>query len=111
MSPAQSLKARRQFLKTIATTGVGGTGMAALDHIGLLERMGAAASDALVSSAQAQTAEDYRCMVCLFMFGGNDANNLLIPTDAGRFGQYQRARRRFQRRRRFDFIFDATGFG
>ena len=92
MDSSQLLKARRQFLKAVALTGVGGTGAAALDQIGLLERMAAAASDALVPSAQAQTAEDYRCMVCLFMFGGNDANNLLIPTDAGRFGQYQRAR-------------------
>ena len=85
-------KSRRQFLKAVAATGVGGTGMSALDQMGLLERLGAAAGNALVPSAQAQTAEDFRCLVCLFMFGGNDANNLLIPTDSGRFAQYQRAR-------------------
>jgi uncharacterized protein (DUF1501 family) len=34
----------------------------------------------------------YKAMVCLFMFGGNDGNNMLVPTDATRYGQYQRAR-------------------
>jgi uncharacterized protein (DUF1501 family) len=44
--------------------------------------------------AMAQTAPaagDYRALVCLFMFGGNDGNNLLVPTDA-RYTAYQRAR-------------------
>lgn len=35
--------------------------------------------------------DDYRALVCLFMFGGNDGNNLLVPTDA-RWNDYQRAR-------------------
>lgn len=34
----------------------------------------------------------YRAMVCLFMFGGNDGNNVLVPTDTTRYTQYQRAR-------------------
>ena len=34
----------------------------------------------------------YRAMVCLFMFGGNDSNNMLVPTDATRYTQYQHAR-------------------
>ena len=34
----------------------------------------------------------YRSMVCLFMFGGNDGNNVIVPTDATRYAQYQRAR-------------------
>jgi uncharacterized protein (DUF1501 family) len=87
---------RRQFLKAVVASGVGGTGLGALDQVGLLERLSAAAGNALIPAAQAQTVspstEDYRCLVCLFMYGGNDANNLLIPTDAGRFAQYQRAR-------------------
>lgn len=44
--------------------------------------------------ALAQTAPaagDYRALVCVFMFGGNDGNNLLVPTDA-RYAAYQRAR-------------------
>lgn len=44
--------------------------------------------------ALAQTAPaggGYRALVCLFLFGGNDGNNLLVPTDA-RYTGYQRAR-------------------
>jgi uncharacterized protein (DUF1501 family) len=37
--------------------------------------MNAAAADSLPADAP------YRAMVCLFLFGGNDANNLLVPTD------------------------------
>ncbi len=39
----------------------------------------------------APAANDYRALVCVFMFGGNDGNNLLVPTDA-RYAAYQRAR-------------------
>jgi uncharacterized protein (DUF1501 family) len=33
--------------------------------------------------AQAQTAAatDYRALVCIFLFGGNDANNMVVPYD------------------------------
>jgi uncharacterized protein (DUF1501 family) len=51
-----------------------------------------AAANSVSSTANAQTNEDYRCLVCLFMYGGNDANNLIIPMDAGRYAQYQAAR-------------------
>jgi uncharacterized protein (DUF1501 family) len=33
----------------------------------------------------------YKALVCLFMFGGNDGNNMLVPTDA-RWMEYQRIR-------------------
>ncbi len=42
--------------------------------------------------AAATGGNDYRALVCLFMFGGNDANNMVVPLDAARYGQYQRAR-------------------
>src|SRR5262249_38708748 len=32
-------------------------------------------------AAQAQTNDDYKALVCVFMFGGNDSNNLIIPYD------------------------------
>ncbi|MBH9575544.1 DUF1501 domain-containing protein [Inhella proteolytica] len=47
---------------------------------------------ALQALAQAAPpAGDYKALVCLFLFGGNDGNNLLVPTDA-RWAGYQRAR-------------------
>lgn len=44
-----------------------------------------------VLAQTAPAASDYRALVCVFMFGGNDGNNLLVPTDA-RYAAYQRAR-------------------
>jgi uncharacterized protein (DUF1501 family) len=38
-------------------------------------------------------AADYRALVCIFLYGGNDGNNLIVPTDATRHGQYAAVRR------------------
>jgi uncharacterized protein (DUF1501 family) len=32
-------------------------------------------------NALAQTTSDYRALVCVFLFGGNDSNNMLVPFD------------------------------
>ena len=37
-------------------------------------------------------AEDYKALVCLFLAGGNDSNNLIIPTDATGYAAYAAAR-------------------
>ena len=42
-------------------------------------------------SARAAT-DDYRALVCVFLFGGNDGNNLIVPVD-GRYADYAAARR------------------
>ncbi len=40
-----------------------------------------------VESAQAQAASGYKAMVCVFLFGGNDSNNMIIPyTDYAEYG-------------------------
>jgi uncharacterized protein (DUF1501 family) len=63
---------------------------------GALSVFGAAAPFAAqlttMSSAAAQSAPDYRALVCLFMFGGNDAHNMLLATDADSWGRYWAAR-------------------
>jgi uncharacterized protein (DUF1501 family) len=41
--------------------------------------------------AAGPTCNDYKALVCIFLFGGNDSNNLIVPTDS-RFSQYQAAR-------------------
>jgi uncharacterized protein (DUF1501 family) len=46
----------------------------------------------LVASANAQVATDYKALVCVFMFGGNDGNNTLIPIDTAGYGQYSAVR-------------------
>jgi uncharacterized protein (DUF1501 family) len=42
-------------------------------------------------SALAQGTTDYKALVCIFMFGGNDANNMVVPIDS-RYTGYQQAR-------------------
>ena len=42
-------------------------------------------------SAHAQPAADYKALVCVFLFGGNDSNNMIVPIDS-RYGAYQTMR-------------------
>ena len=48
-----------------------------------------------LSRVQAQTgpAEDYRALVCVFLFGGNDAFNTLVPRSLTEYDTYQATRR------------------
>jgi uncharacterized protein (DUF1501 family) len=39
-------------------------------------------------NALAQTPGDFRALVCIFLFGGNDANNLLVPMDPAGYANY-----------------------
>jgi uncharacterized protein (DUF1501 family) len=39
-------------------------------------------------NALAQSSSDYKALVCVFLFGGNDANNTLIPFDATGYANY-----------------------
>jgi uncharacterized protein (DUF1501 family) len=48
---------------------------------GLLGRRGSALA----------TTDDYRALVCVFLYGGNDGNNLIVPVD-GRYTDYAAAR-------------------
>jgi uncharacterized protein (DUF1501 family) len=42
--------------------------------------------------AHAQAANDYKALVCIFLYGGNDGNSLLIPAQAAEYAQYSQAR-------------------
>jgi uncharacterized protein (DUF1501 family) len=68
---------RRTFLKTCCSLGA--AGMASQ-----LGRLG-------VVSAFTQPAADYKALVCIFLFGGNDANNMIVPVDS-RYAAYQAMR-------------------
>ena len=43
-------------------------------------------------NALAQGASSYKALVCVFLFGGNDANNTLIPFDTTGYGNYSTIR-------------------
>lgn len=42
--------------------------------------------------ALAQNGPDYRALVCVFLFGGNDSNNTIIPMDDASYAAYQSIR-------------------
>jgi uncharacterized protein (DUF1501 family) len=68
-----------------------------LRHAGALSAAGAAAAPialnmAAIGSAAAQSASDYKALVCIFMFGGNDSLNMVLPTDTASWTNYTTVR-------------------
>jgi uncharacterized protein (DUF1501 family) len=47
---------------------------------------------AAMGSAAAQSAGEYRALVCLFFYGGNDAFNMVLPTDRASWRAYSETR-------------------
>lgn len=47
---------------------------------------------AAIGSAAAQQAGGYRALVCVFLFGGNDAFNMVLPTDEASWSAYTSTR-------------------
>jgi uncharacterized protein (DUF1501 family) len=64
-----------------------------LKRSSMLAMAGAAAPWALnlaaMSEAAAATATDYKALVCVFLYGGNDYGNTLVPYDTARYTAYQ----------------------
>ena len=69
---------RRDMLRLACCSAAGASLLGGLSKLGLV-------------SALAQGTTDYKALVCIFMFGGNDSNNMLVPTDS-RYAQYLQAR-------------------
>ena len=45
-----------------------------------------------VMNAFAQTQTDYKALVCIFLGGGNDSNNMIVPVDNAGYAAYSKAR-------------------
>ncbi len=76
-----------QCCRAVGTTGL-------LSALSSLRLMGAAASPAngpRVPSTAAAVAPDFKALVCVFLQGGNDANNMIVPTGSG-YAAYAAAR-------------------
>ncbi len=54
--------------------------------------LGALAAFGRPGEAFATTAGDYKALVCIYLAGGCDGNNMIIPLDAARYGSYAAAR-------------------
>lgn len=63
-----------------------------LQHAGALA--GAAALGQLGSFAAhaAAAASDYKALVCIFLYGGNDTNNMIVPLDTAGYANYAQTR-------------------
>ena len=70
---------RREFIRRTCCTAAALGAAASFSRFGLV-------------NALAQSATDFRALVCIFLFGGNDANNLLIPMDTAGYANYLKLR-------------------
>lgn len=73
-------QSRRAFLKRSAALGVAGVATPFVTSL------------AAIGEAAAATATDYKAMVCVFLYGGNDYANTLPPYDQASYNQYLAAR-------------------
>jgi uncharacterized protein (DUF1501 family) len=73
-------QSRRAFLKRSAALAIAGGASSFVTSL------------AAIGEAAAATSSDYKAMVCIFLYGGNDYANTLPPYDDASFGQYQVAR-------------------
>jgi uncharacterized protein (DUF1501 family) len=70
---------RRDFLKRTCCTAAAGFTVASFTRFGMV-------------NALAQSAQDYKALVCVFLFGGNDSNNMIVPLSSSGYASYQQVR-------------------
>ncbi len=70
---------RRDFLKRTCCTAAAGFAAASFNKFGLV-------------NALAQSAQDYKALVCVFLFGGNDSNNMIVPMSSAAYASYLQTR-------------------
>src|SRR6218665_2880129 len=73
---------RREFLKaaSIVSGSVGAAGVPFALNL------------ATLGTAAAQSGGSYKAIVCLFLYGGNDSANMVLPTDATSWANYTTTR-------------------
>jgi uncharacterized protein (DUF1501 family) len=70
---------RRDFLRLSCCSAATASIVAGLSKFGLV-------------SAMAQGTTGYKALVCIFLFGGNDSNNMIVPIDTAGYNNYQNLR-------------------
>ncbi|MBA3879475.1 MAG: Tat pathway signal protein [Sphingobium sp.] len=73
-------QSRRAFLKRSAALGIAGSAAPFVTNL------------AAIGEAAAATASDYKALVCVFLYGGNDYANTLPPYDQASYNLYAAAR-------------------
>jgi uncharacterized protein (DUF1501 family) len=72
------MASRREFLKRCCALGAIGAG-AQINRFGMM-------------TARAQSSSNYKALVCVFLFGGNDGNNVVVPNSTAGYAAYQSVR-------------------
>ncbi len=67
---------RRAFIKRASALSVAGSAAPFVMNL------------AAIGEAAAATASDYKALVCVFLYGGNDYANTLVPYDAAQYASY-----------------------
>ena len=60
------------------------SGSGALGAATMAARLAPLAALPWATPAAAQAADDYKALVCVFLFGGMDGNSVVIPTDTAK---------------------------
>ena len=77
MTTSASDLARRAFLRRGALLGLAGSAAPWALNLSLL-----------ADAAAATGADDYKALVCIFLYGGNDYGNTLVPVDSSNHQAY-----------------------
>ncbi len=77
-----SKASRREFLKTTSALSIAGSATPWAVNLASIA----------AASAQSAAPTDYKALVCVFMYGGNDHSNTIVPFDAAGYQQYSQSR-------------------
>ena len=80
MTAIHTDQSRRAFMARSAALGLAGVATPFVTSL------------AAIGEAAAATASDYKALVCVFLYGGNDWANMLVPYDQASYNLYQAAR-------------------
>ena len=72
-------EARRRWLMGSGATLAGALGVGSLGN--------------LLLNARPAYAADYKALVCIFLYGGNDGMNMIVPNDSARYDRYAAVRK------------------
>ncbi|MEL7058812.1 MAG: DUF1501 domain-containing protein [Acidobacteriota bacterium] len=81
---------RRRFLGQASCSAVGATSL--FSSLLNLRTAGALAAPAKVAAAGPLPGDDYKALVCIFLAGGNDSFNMLVPRGPAEHAEYAAAR-------------------
>jgi len=76
---------RRDFLRRSLYAALGGVGLHSA--AGTLQLIAAAAA-----STRRYAFDDYKALVCIYLYGGNDSFNTVVPYDAAHYALYRQSR-------------------